>query len=433
MIVYATDITPRLKYILDFINNEIAEEQLLITTNKEDFTKANFAKVNYSHEIITDNECWIKPQGLLTEKGISEQTIACFEWNDSKTFFKTDGDFPFDVFAASFYLLSRYEEYLPHEKDMYGRYAHENSVAFREDFLNVPLINQWLLLFKKVLKQRFPSFSEKNLSFKFLPTYDIDEAYSYKHKGWFRNIGGATKDLLKGNWYKVAMRQKVLNNKIKDTYDSYEWMDELHQHYNLKPNYFFLVPDSIGKYDKNILPANKSMQLLIKQHAEKYVVGIHPSWQSGDAHSLLGKEIKTLENITGKRITTSRQHFIRFTLPETFHRLIEVGIKEDYSMGYGSVNGFRASVASPFYWYDLVKDEQTELLLYPFCYMDANSFYEQKQSSFQALEEMFNYLNKVKKVNGTLITLWHNTYLGKEAIYVGWREAYEQFIKEAVR
>ena len=79
-----------------------------------------------------------------------------------------------------------------------------------------------------------------------------------------------------------------------------------------------------------------------------------------------------------------------------------------------SINGFRASVASPFFWYDLEKEEQTDLLLHPFCYMEANSFYEQKVSSQEALEEMLHYLNEVKKVNGTLITLWHNTFLGTD-------------------
>ncbi len=433
MLIYSEKITPRLNYISKFIAYEISIESFQLTQDKDAFKNNTVPKINYSNERIADNECWINPHGLLTENRISEQKIECFEWNDSKAFFKTDGDFPFDIFAASFYLLSRYEEYLPHKKDMYGRYAHENAVAFRENFLHLPLINQWLQLFKKVLKQQFPSFDEKKSSFKFQPTYDIDEAFSYKHKGWFRNAGGAAKDLLKGNWDKVALRQKVLNNKIKDSYDSYDWMDELHRQYNLKPNYFFLVPENNGKYDKNILPTNKVMQLLLQRHAEKYTVGIHPSWQSGDELSLLEKEIKILEGITEKTVTTSRQHFIRFTLPDTFRRLLSAGIKEDYSMGYGSINGFRASVASPFYWYDLGKEEQSELLLYPFCYMEANSFYEQQISSQQALEEMLHYLNEVKKVNGTLITLWHNTFLGTDPFYAGWREVYQQFIKEAVR
>ena len=99
-------------------------------------------------------------------------------------------------------------------------------------------------------------------------------------------------------------------------------------------------------------------------------------------------------------------------------------------MGYGSINGFRASVASPFYWYDLEKEETTYLVVHPFCYMEANSFYEQQITSLLALEEMLHYYKEVKKVNGTLITIWHNNFLGTDEKFKGWREVYAAFIKE---
>ena len=97
-------------------------------------------------------------------------------------------------------------------------------------------------------------------------------------------------------------------------------------------------------------------------------------------------------------------------------------------MGYGMVNGFRASVAAPFYWYDLEKEATTDLRIYPFCYMDANSFYELKHSPAQALEEMKHYYREVKKVNGLLITLWHNTFLGSDPQFNGWEKIYEEFL-----
>ena len=139
-----------------------------------------------------------------------------------------------------------------------------------------------------------------------------------------------------------------------------------------------------------------------------------------------------MEEYTGNKVVSSRQHYIRFTLPETFRRLIDQGIQFDFSMGYGSINGFRASVASPFYWYDLEKEKQTALMLFPFCFMEANSFYEQKYSAQQALEEMRHYYKVVKSVNGTFIMIWHNHFLGTDKLYAGWREVYEQFIKETV-
>jgi hypothetical protein len=206
-------------------------------------------------------------------------------------------------------------------------------------------------------------------------------------------------------------------------------MDELHAKHRIRPIYFFHVAEKNGKYDKNILPSHPAMKQLIKQHAEKYLTGIHPSWRSGDDKSQPEREIKTLENLTGRKITKSRQHFIRFTLPHTFQRLTDAGITGDYSMGYGSINGFRASVASSFYWYDLEKEKKTNLELHPFCYMDANSFFEQKYTPQQALEEMLQYFNIIKSVNGTMITIWHNTFLGTHKRFAGWREVYEEFIR----
>ena len=99
-------------------------------------------------------------------------------------------------------------------------------------------------------------------------------------------------------------------------------------------------------------------------------------------------------------------------------------------MGYGSINGFRASVASSFYWYDLEKEEKTDLQLHPFCFMDANSFFEQNFTPQQALEEMLQYFNVVKLLNGQMITIWHNTFLGTHKRFAGWREVYEEFLRK---
>jgi hypothetical protein len=169
------------------------------------------------------------------------------------------------------------------------------------------------------------------------------------------------------------------------------------------------------------------MKKLIKQHAERYEVGIHPSWQSGDEPTLLKQEIEKLEKIIGKKITKSRQHYIRMDLPDTYTRLIDAGIAEDYSMGYGSINGFRASYCLPYLWYDLRKEETTNLTIYPFCYMDANSYYEQHFNCEEALKEMTHYYNITRQVNGWFITIWHNHFLGTDKMFRGWREVYRTF------
>jgi hypothetical protein len=101
-------------------------------------------------------------------------------------------------------------------------------------------------------------------------------------------------------------------------------------------------------------------------------------------------------------------------------------------MGYGSINGFRASVASSFPWYDLEREEATPLTIYPFCFMDANSLYEEKHTPQQAYEELMTLYNYVKKVNGMLITIWHNHMLTQDKQLMQWSWMFELFMKETV-
>lgn len=423
LLVYSDITSSRLQYTCDFIFKEQFGIDYKITIDSESFRNHAGAKINYSNSRMEDVYT-IQSQSLLFEHDIKEQTINCVDLNNYKAFFKTsDSDFPFDIFAAIFYLLSRYEEYLPHEKDMYGRFAHENSIAFKEGFLNKPVINIWLTDFSSSLKKFFPALTFKTKTFNFLPTYDIDIAYSFKHKGFIRNLGGFIKS-------PSLERLAVLAGLKKDPFDSFDFMDKLHTEFNLNPVYFFLVATSGSLYDKNISPYSNAMWQLIKRHAKKYRSGLHPSWRSNNNFSILLKEKKILETAGKMEVNISRQHYIKMSMPQTYQELIKAGIEADYSMGYGSINGFRASVASTFYWYDLTTEKTTSLQLYPFCYMDANSFYEQDLDAGQALEELQYYLNECKKVNGFFISIFHNNFLGTDKQFTGWKEMYTKFISQ---
>ena len=420
ILIYTHTNSPRLHYICAFIFTEQLGIEYEITTIREKISFHSGPKINYSNEEIPGSYT-IESTSLLFEKSITQQKPVCFQEKEYKAFYRVPhSDFSFDIFAASFYLLSRYEEYLPHNKDMYDRYAHENSLAFTEGFLQQPLINIWIQDFSISLITTFPSLVYKLPTFAFLPTYDIDIAWSYKNKGLIRNVGGFITT-------PSFERAKVLAGVEPDPYDSYDFLHELHSQYNLKPIYFFLVASIKGKYDKNISPENKDMQLLIKEHANKYDVGLHPSWKSNENTDLIATEKCTLETLVGSVVHRSRQHYIKLTLPGTYQELINSGIRDDYSMGYGSINGFRASVASSYYWYDLEADGSTDLRIHPFCFMDANAYYEEKLAVTQALEELNHYFNICKKVNGTCITIFHNNLLG-DGVFLEWKKMYSRFI-----
>jgi hypothetical protein len=432
MLFFSDYNSPRLIYMLDLISNEIFHEPFSPDMDRETFITHNGPKLNYSSERLSGNEFFIQPHSLLFETDIRDQSIIRFDFSGKPAFFRTTGDFPFDIFAAAFFLVSRYEEYLPYQPDKYGRFPVEASLAYKENFLDLPLINSWMEDFKTALHQKFPGLIFRMKGFKFIPSYDIDIAYSYKYKGLKRNLGGFFRSIIQGQWYYLLDRWDVLFNKKKDPFDSYEWLDSLHLYCRTRAYYFFLMAKKPVGVDKNISPDKPELMSLIAYHAGGYTVGIHPSWQSGDEEAVLMEEIDALEKITGSPVKYSRQHYIRMSLPQTYRKLIDSGIEKDFSMGYGSSNGFRASIASSFYWYDLNAEKKTGLMLFPFCFMDSNSFYEKRLSPKAAFSELMDFYRKIRQVNGLMVTIWHNNFFGTDPMFAGWKEVYEVFLKDQI-
>jgi len=423
-IIYAAFTSNRLTYVLDFIFNEVLGVEYILTNAETEYLSSPYFRINYSHKNLI-SDLHIGSSGLLYETEIVEKEIYCTKWNELPIFFQTqESEIPFDFFSAVFYLLSRYEEYLPHELDSYFRFPHVQSIAFQNNFLNLPLIDLWIEALKKTMFLKNQSVQFKENKFQILPTYDIDIAYSFKGKGFGRNIAGTLKDILKFNFKNISLRLNVLFANYKDPYDSFDFLDKIHEQFSLKPIYFFLLSEG-SQYDKNIDCDSTLMKELISTIQSKYEIGIHPSWKSHERYEVLQKETLLLN-----KVTKSRQHYIRFALPETYRNLVNVGITDDYSMGYGSINGFRASTSRSFNWFDVEKNEVSHLRLHPFCFMECNSFFEQKYTAEKASEELLHYVKVIKEVNGNLITIWHNFSLGTDPLWKGWKEMYVDFLQK---
>ncbi len=431
MILLLSDtITPRLQYVADFIFKENFGLDYTITTNKKDFEESGLIKINYTEDPSTGTVINISGSRLLFEKKTHRQSIEVFKVNGLIAFFKNEkGDFPFDIFSSTFFLLSRYEEYLPHSKDKYGRFDHQQSLASTNGFLKIPLVNKWLELFAVYIKSRFPGFQVQEKTFHFLPTYDVDIAFDWCHKGIVRNTGKLLRLLFQQDYKKITGALKILRGEIKDPSDNFEFFAELHHRLNLHPVYFFLVSKSNTKYDENISPFSSRMKALIQGLAQKNNIGIHPSYYSSEQEETLKEEKFLLEEISGKTIQKSRQHYLRFNLPATYRHLIDAGVTDEFSMGYGAANGFRASYADSFYWYDIEKEEKTNLLVHPFCYMDSNAIFHLNLTPEESFEELSYYYTACKDVNGTFIITMHNHLMGDNDI--DWRNAYEQFLLKA--
>jgi len=428
IIIYTPEATKRLEYILKFIFSDILKIEFQITTDKDAFRKSNLPKVNYSHEEISDS-FWIEPIDLLFESNILQKKIEVNTWNNYKVFFQTSekADIPFDLFAASFYLISRYEEYLPFSADQHGRFEANQSLAFKNRFLYDPIVDQWTYSFAQMLKHKFFGLNLPERKFTFIPTIDIDNAYAYLYKGAVRTIGAAMRDLFRLDANENIKRFQTLAGE-KDPFDTYSYIDSLHAQYGISPIWFFLA-GNYGEYDKNLPIENEGFQDLIKEISKRAEIAIHPSYESNQSFEQLKSEYDYLSKITGKPVTKSRQHFLKLLFNETYQNIIKLGIKEDYTLGYASDIGFRASTCTPFLFYDLYNEHETELRIFPFEVMDVTLNQYLKLSVEEAEEKIKCIIDKIKSVNGTFICLWHNESLSDHGYWKGWEPVYKKMLE----
>jgi hypothetical protein len=428
MFLYSELITPRVEYMAHWLGNYFFGEPLIVYTNPNELQEGALI-INYSGRPLLLPCYQIIPEGLLFETTVTKRNPSLSNPGKFPIFFSQASGHPFDILSAVFYLISRYEEYLPHQKDEYGRYAHSNSLAYKYDFLNRPLVDEWMEDLKEKLNQVFPRLPFIQRTFTYTPTYDVDIAWSYLNKGFIRTAGGFLKQLFSGKWQLANDRLRVLKGINADPFDVFEGLEGLHNKFHLHPVYFFLLAPKQKGYDKNISPYSMGYQQLIKNVAAKYKTGIHLSWQAHSDPASMKQEKKLLENNIAAVITANRMHYLKFDLPETFEQLETLGIKEDYSMGYGSINGFRASTCTPYLWYNLSKEATSALTVFPFAYMEANSIFEQKDDPKTALNELQHYHDVIKKVGGDFITIFHNHLMGNSIEGRKWWQVYELFLE----
>jgi hypothetical protein len=261
---------------------------------------------------------------------------------------------------------------------------------------------------------------------------DVDSAFAYRSKGLVRTLGGIGKDLWAKDFANFRSRLKVTLTLKHDPFDTYERYIELHNKYNVKGIFFFLMAD-YGHNDKNVPYSSVAFHDRIKLISDYHDVGIHPGFMSNQEPERLPIEISRLATIVKSSITKSRQHFLIQRFPETHRRLIDHGIEQDYSLGFASEIGFRGGTCTPYPMYDLENEAITSLTLYPFALMDSTLNFYLNLDPEGAIREIGKMIDAVKAVDGTFISLWHNESLSEKWHWKGWSYVYEEMLKLATK
>lgn len=421
-------LSPRLLYTLDFIFTKVLNEPYQCVDHTF-VARDGDLLIHYGQGEIAKAVC-IRPTGLLDQNEINDQpeigglVKIIMEDIERSTFTGCD------IFSFVFYCLSRYEEYLPFNADVHGRFPATESLAFKHQFLQRALVDECIILFKSHIEHRYNRALNSKFGFKIVPTIDIDFAWAYKHKGFFRNVIGLFKDAVNGKKNEVLTRIKTLFGGQKDPYDISHILNM--EGYNASKFVFFILCGlNENRFDKNHPVKNKYFRQLVKKLAESNDIGSHPSYRSNQDINFLEQEISQLRALTGANVDKSRQHYLKLSFPTTYQNLIKTGIEADYSMGYADRLGYRASTAFTYEWYDLSKEVHTDFKVIPFQIMDVTLKNYLQLSPHQAMIETSKVIRYSKELGLPICFIWHNSSMGEIDMWNGWQSVYLSMIQEA--
>jgi hypothetical protein len=430
MIRLITDnVTERLLYIAEVIFENILKTPYSYTdlsVNRELAFGAEELVLNYSSMDIPGS-VRMPVSGLLAEKLIRDHDPAIKSDEFPKLYPLADNgyDLDFDVFSAAFYLITEYEKYGKQIFDRHGRYQENQYFSFKNGLYKEPLVNIYAEHLWEKLSDKYSHLKRQQRKFDYEITIDVDQPWAFLHKG-FRGYAGFLKDIFTINFRNFAKRYQSLKT-AKDPFDCYEWL------YKVCPagktRFFFLVSGR-SKYDGKHSAHNQYYADLIREtNKEGISCGLHPSYNTYLSAGDIRNEKDLLSGILGEEVITSRQHYLRYRLPQTNRALIEAGIQHDYTTAMVSGIGFRNGIANDFNWFDLEKNEKTALILHPTMAMDVSLRNYLGYDAEYAFNRLLDVVEKTMKVGGRFVIIWHNSNLGQLNGWNDWKGTFSELLK----
>ena len=405
LLIYSLKTTQRITYIFKHICFRILGIEVNFTNVIEDFIAYSGPKLSYGKKEL-GNELFIQSTELLMQDGFESIDITVKDWGDTKCFFAVGKNsvLPFDIFAASFYLLSRYEEYLPQVKDEKGRFLASESIAFKAGFLQDPVVDIWAYKFKDLLLQTFPDIKYSARKPSIHTIINASQPLLYKNKGLLRILIGFFNDLFSFNLKSIFDRSSVLFGFRKDPFNTFNWIINSVKKSKSSLTVFFLLGAS-KIFEESLNSQKESFKLLIKNVSDYQEIGLIFSDEALNSLAVLNEEKEKIEAITNRTLRRSMNNEYLVSLPHNYRNLIELEIATDFTMVYENVIGFRASTCSPFLFYDLDYEIVTPLKIHPISLTTKGL---NKTSTSKKTETIQKMMESVKKVNGTFSMIFDN-------------------------
>jgi len=340
-----------------------------------------------------------------------------------------------DIFALGFFMLTRWEEYVNKKRDKHNRFPLEESLAYRERFLDIPIVNEKLEILKKQLLKLDSSLEFKKREFKLILTHDIDHIYKWdSSKKILRHLLGdiLLRKSIKSFFTTIVTYIKVKIGKRKDPFDTFDYLMDISEKVNTKSHFFFMGR-GITKYDNNY-NSSKSFVLELADRIKKrgHYIGIHPTYNAYNNIEQFKSEKFELKKSLDTAIEFGREHYLRFEIPTTWQIWEDNQMSWDSTLGYADREGFRCGVCYEYSVFNILTREQLKLKEKPLIVMEESVIRRENLSAMEMQEIILDLINKVKKYRGEFVFLWHNSSFNTE-FWNRYNRVYENVLFRSIK
>jgi hypothetical protein len=339
-----------------------------------------------------------------------------------------DGSFhlKLDIFGSSFFMLSRYEELVTMERDSHQRFSAISSIAFKGDFLERPIVNEYVEILWETMSRIWPELVRIKRSFRMLISCDVDHPFDLASTSLSKTARRILARCLRDKNPTLAARDG-LNYIFKkfgsDRFDSYrnniDWMMLVNQKAGNVVVFNFIPIQTDAKRDDPTNIASQSlMNLLECISTSGHQLGIHPGYKTFDSPLNIERSVREFSKMCstlGISHTNSggRQHYLRYDIGITPRLLDSHGLSYDSSLGFADKAGYRCGTCYEYSMYDLIERNRLRIKQRPLVAMDCtivSDTYEGLGFSSSALERFEKFKSISRQFNGDYSLLWHNSF-----------------------
>lgn len=335
----------------------------------------------------------------------------------------------FDILGTIFFMLSRYEEKISSVRDIHNRFPGVESIAYKEGFLDRPIVNEYIEVLWFAMKSLWPRLERKLHNPSIRVTCDVDAPYEESIQSPVKLLRDISRDFIKKKQFKDIGRKTKnyyasrRNDYSLDICDNFNWYMDACEIKGRQASFYFIPAHSAGRVDGYYEILEPRILTLIKRISHRgHELGVHSSYNTyNDPDQLLHERNLLIEACrkvgVEANISGNRQHYLRWDSAQTPSHLNKAGYKYDTSGAYADVAGFRYGTSWSFPMWDWQSMSALSLQQIPLVLMECSVIADRYMGlgySDEALDKMLDYKKNSMAYGGTFTLLWHNNHFGTD-------------------